>query len=130
MLYGICFLWKETDLESVINNQQLGIMADNKKFMEMIHRSEIPVLVDFYTTWCTPCKFVTPMLHEVAHEFEDKIKVIKIDVDTHQQIAIQFGISSVPTLVLFFNRSEIWRQSGVATKSAIVAQVQKILATA
>jgi thioredoxin 1 len=105
-------------------------MADKKKFIELISKSETPVLIDFYATWCTPCKMVTPILHDVAHEFEDKVKIYKIDVDTNQQIAIKYGISSVPTLVLFFNGTIAWRQSGVATKSVIVSQINKILAPA
>jgi thioredoxin 1 len=103
-------------------------MAEKKKFIELINQSDMPVLVDFYAVWCAPCKMVTPILHDVAQDFEDRIKVIKIDVDRNQQIAIKYGISSVPTLALFFNGSIMWRQSGVAAKSVIINQINKVLA--
>jgi thioredoxin 1 len=84
-----------------------------------IINSEIPVLVDFYAEWCGPCKVQSPILKEIATEMGDKIKVIKIDVDKNQQIAAQYNIQGVPTLMLFKNGNTLWRQSGVSSKDEL-----------
>lgn len=83
-----------------------------ENFNELIN-SPIPVLVDFFATWCGPCKMMKPILEEVKRMKEDKVRIIKIDVDTHNQLAAQYQIQSVPTLMIFKNGEMVWRQSGV-----------------
>lgn len=89
------------------------------KFNELIN-SEVPVLVDFYATWCGPCKTMAPILDEVAKQVQGKAKVIKVDVDKNQQAAAAYQVRGVPTLILFKNGQQIWRQSGVVSANELV----------
>lgn len=88
------------------------------KFDSLIHDIR-PVVVDFHALWCSPCKIQSPILKEVANELGDRIKVIKIDVDQNSEIAGRYNIQSVPTLVMFKNGKQIWRQSGVVSKNQL-----------
>ena len=78
-----------------------------------IIQSDKPVLVDFYATWCGPCKMMTPILHEVKAAMGDKITIIKIDVDKNPEVSNQFQVQGVPTLIIFRQGQLKWRQSGV-----------------
>jgi len=75
-------------------------------FESEVLKSETPVVVDFFATWCGPCKLIAPMLDQLAGEFEGTAKIVKLDVDQAKEIAIQYGVKSVPTLV-FFKDGEI-----------------------
>jgi thioredoxin 1 len=88
------------------------------KFDSIIHDIR-PVVVDFHALWCSPCKMQSPILKEVANELGDRIKVIKIDVDQNREIASRYNIQSVPTLIMFKNGKQIWRQSGVVSKNQL-----------
>ena len=85
-----------------------------------IIKSEKPVLVDFFATWCGPCKMLGPILKEVKDSLGDRISIIKIDVDKNQQIAAQYQVRGVPTMILFQDSKQLWRQSGVLTKEDII----------
>ena len=89
------------------------------KFNELIN-SDMPVLVDFYATWCGPCKTMSPILDEVAKQVQGKAKVIKVDVDKNQQAAAAYQVRGVPTLILFKNGKQIWKQSGVVPANELV----------
>ena len=89
--------------------------------------SEIPVLVDFYADWCGPCKMLAPILKQVKEELGDTLKIIKIDVDKNQSLASKYQVRGVPTMVLFKNGEQVWRQSGVLQKNDIVGVVQSHL---
>ncbi|ALM07786.1 thioredoxin [Sediminicola sp. YIK13] len=89
-----------------------------------IINSEIPVLVDFYADWCGPCKMLAPILKQVKDELGDAIKVIKIDVDKNQALAGKFQVRGVPTMILFKNGNQLWRQSGVLQKNELLATIK------
>jgi thioredoxin 1 len=86
---------------------------------ESIINSNEPVLVDFFAEWCGPCKAQSPILKEIALELGEKIRVIKIDVDKNPEIARKFHIQGVPTLMIFKKGQQIFRQSGMMSKSQI-----------
>ena len=84
-------------------------------FSEII-KGETLVLVDFFADWCGPCKSLAPILKDVKSDLGDSIKVIKIDVDKNQALATQYQVRGVPTMILFKNGKQVWRQSGVVPK--------------
>lgn len=84
-----------------------------------IINSDKPVLVDFFATWCGPCKTLAPILEDVATELGDTARIIKIDVDQNPNVAAQYQIRGVPTLILFKNGKILWQQSGVVPGNQI-----------
>ncbi len=95
-----------------------------KSKFETIINSEVPVLVDFFATWCGPCKALAPILESVKRELGDTIKIVKIDVDKNESIAAKYQVRGVPTLLLFRNGKQVWRQSGVLQKDALIAVIE------
>ncbi len=91
----------------------------DETFDDLIH-SEKPVLVDFYATWCGPCQMLGPILKEVKDKLGDRVAIIKIDVDKNQAVASHYRVKGVPTMMLFQNGKQLWRQSGVLSKMEIV----------
>jgi thioredoxin 1 len=90
-----------------------------------IINSNLPVLVDFYADWCGPCKMLAPILKEVKHELKDSIKIVKIDVDKNSAIASKYQVRGVPTMLLFKNGNQLWRQSGVLQKNDIISIIKQ-----
>lgn len=95
-------------------------------FKEIIS-SEIPILVDFSADWCGPCKMLAPILKQVKDELGDAIKIIKIDVDKNQPLAAKYQVRGVPTMVLFKQGKQLWRQSGVLQKQEIVSKINSFI---
>ncbi|AXT51067.1 thioredoxin [Aquimarina sp. BL5] len=85
--------------------------------------SETPVLVDFYADWCGPCKMLGPILKEVKEELGTAIKIVKIDVDKNQPLAAKYQVRGVPTMLLFKEGKQLWRQSGVLQKHDIIGVI-------
>ncbi len=92
------------------------------KFNELISKDQ-PVLVDFYADWCGPCQMMAPVLKEVAQEMGDKVKIIKIDVDKNQPIAQQFGVRSIPNIILFKSGQVVANKAGVLTKRDLISLI-------
>lgn len=81
----------------------LEVNLTNENFEEEVLKSEKPVLVDFWATWCGPCKMIAPVVSGIAEEYEGKVKVGKVNVDDEKELAVKYQISSIPTLMLFKN---------------------------
>lgn len=99
-------------------------MAKGKSFSEII-KGDQPVLVDFYATWCGPCKMMQPILTETAGKVGGKAKIIKIDVDKNPMAANRFQVKSVPTLILFQKGKVVWRKAGVVQSHQLVDIINK-----
>jgi thioredoxin 1 len=91
-----------------------------KASFQDIIQSEKPVLIDFFATWCGPCQYQAPILEEVASEMGEGARILKIDVDRNQAVAAQYGVRSVPTLMIFKGGEVIWREAGVKEKEQLV----------
>lgn len=89
-------------------------------------KSDIPVLVDFWAAWCGPCKMIAPIVEELAGEFEGKVKVGKLDVDENQQVAIKYGVRSIPTVLLLKNGEVKETVIGAVPKSVFVEKINKL----
>lgn len=99
-----------------------------EKFEELVN-SEVPVLVDYYATWCGPCKMMHPVLDELKQRLGERVKIVKIDVDvpSNRQSVYAYQIQSVPTLMLFRNGRMLWRQSGVVGVDQLQETVEKYM---
>ncbi|CEM63209.1 thioredoxin [Treponema phagedenis] len=100
----------------------LHLTKDN--FNETLN-TDVPVLVDFFAQWCGPCKMLGPVIEEVGKEIGNKGVIAKIDVDKQQDLAAQYGVASIPTIVVFKNGKEVDRSVGFIDKSKIVSLIEK-----
>ena len=100
------------------------IVLTNQNFESEVMQSDIPVLVDFWAVWCGPCKMLAPIVAEIAQEYEGKVKVGKVNVDDEPALAGRFGISSIPTLILFKNGQQAAVSVGVRPKEELVRMLQ------
>jgi thioredoxin 1 len=91
---------------------------------EQIIQSDTPVLVDFFATWCGPCKAMMPSLDQLKTEMGDSIRIVKIDVDKNTDLAVAQKVMGVPTLALFKNGKELWRQAGAMSAPALKAVIE------
>lgn len=96
------------------------ITITKENYEEEVIKSPVPVLLDFWATWCGPCRMLSPIVDEIANEVEGKAKVGKINVDEQPELAQQFGIMSIPTLVFMKNGEITAREVGVRSKQAIL----------
>lgn len=95
-------------------------------FKEIINGDQ-PVLVDFYATWCGPCKVMSPTIEALGKELDGQARVLKIDVDKNDAVASMYRIQSVPTLIIFKKGEVMWRASGVMDKGVLLEQLKKYM---
>jgi thioredoxin 1 len=96
-------------------------------FENEVLKSDIPVLVDFWATWCAPCRLIAPHVEAIAKEYDGKVKVGKIDVDNNQNVARLLGIRSIPTLMIFKDGQVVGNIVGAVPKNKIVEHLQSVL---
>lgn len=96
-------------------------------FEEEVLKDDKLVVVDFWATWCGPCKMIAPLLEDIATEYSDTVKITKVDVDSNNTVAAKFGIMSIPSLIFFKNGEEIDRVIGAIPKSQLESRVNKAL---
>jgi len=95
-------------------------------FDEAVHNSDEPVLVDFWAPWCGPCKMMVPILQEIADEYAGKAKICKLNTDDARDSAIEFGISAIPTIILFKDGQVQTKWVGLTSKKDLVAAIDKL----
>ncbi len=97
-----------------------------QEFESEVLRSEQPVLVDFYATWCAPCKMLSPVLDKLASEFAGRVKIVKVNVEEEMSLAMRYGISGVPTLILFKGGVIVDTMVGLLPPLALKAKLEQV----
>ncbi|MBL8039960.1 MAG: thioredoxin [Chthonomonas sp.] len=103
------------------------LAVSSSEFEERVLKSDVPVLVDFWATWCGPCKAIGPFIEELANEYEGKARVFKVDVDSNQDIAERYSVMSIPALLVFKNGQVVDQMIGAGPKETISGLIQRNL---
>lgn len=105
----------------------MAILVNDSNFEEIVLKAKLPVLVDFWAEWCGPCKIMLPIVEEVSTEYEGKLIVTKVDVDSSPATAAKFGIRNIPTILFFKNGEVVDKQVGAAPKTSLAQKIQAVL---
>ena len=104
-----------------------ALEVTDDSFSNEVLNSELPVLVDFWAEWCGPCKMVSPIVEELSNEYNGKVKVAKLDVDSNPQTATNYGIRGIPTLLMFKDGAAVDQIVGAVPKTQIAERLDKII---
>jgi thioredoxin 1 len=107
-------------MENVIN-------LDVSNFNEEIKNSNLPVVVDFWATWCGPCRKLSPVIDEIAQEYSGKVKFAKFNIEDSVEIAKEYSISGIPCLLIFKDGETVERMTGIMPKSTIISNIEKYI---
>lgn len=100
------------------------IEVTEKNFDEVVEKSEMPVLVDFWAPWCGPCKALAPTLNKIVKEFEGRVKIVKINIDESPELASKFSVMSIPTLILYIDGQVKDQSVGLVNKSQLSKKIE------
>lgn len=103
------------------------IHLTDANFTEEIKNSDVPVVVDFWAAWCGPCRMIAPIIDELASEYDGKAKIAKVDVDNNQQVAMQYGIRSIPTILMFKGGEQVETIVGAVPKEQIQNKLNALM---
>ena len=105
----------------------MAFQITDASFDEVVLKSDKPVLVDFWATWCGPCRMLGPVIEELATEYEGRVVVGKVDVDNNQEFAAKYGVRNIPTVLVFKDGEVVGRQVGVAAKKTYTDALDSLL---
>jgi len=103
--------------------KNMAKIVSEMEFENEVIKSEVPVVVDFFATWCGPCKMISPILDQLSDEFANQAKIVKVDVDQAKEMAINYNVKSVPTLIVFKNGEVVDKIVGALPKSEIKSKI-------
>ncbi len=103
------------------------VEANEESFEAEVIKADGPVLVDFSATWCGPCKKLEPLVHEIANDYDGRLKVVRVDIDNAQGVAVKYAVMSVPTLILFRDGQVQGQLNGLVAKRVIADKVDTVL---
>ncbi|MDT7898767.1 MAG: hypothetical protein OXFUSZZB_000745 [Candidatus Fervidibacter sp.] len=101
--------------------------VDSTNFKREVLESDIPVMVDFWAEWCVPCRMIAPIVERLAQRYAGRLKVVKLDVDANQDLAIEYQVMSIPTLLFFKNGQPVDRIIGAVGEQAIIQKIEELL---
>ena len=104
----------------------MALQVTDANFEELVNSGK-PMVLDFWAEWCGPCRMVGPVVEELAHEYEGKVVVGKVDVDNNDEITSKFGIRNIPTILFFKNGEVVDKQVGATQKSVLAEKIEKLL---
>jgi thioredoxin 1 len=110
-----------------IGNMSSAIPVTDDSFQDDVLSSDVPVLVDFWAPWCGPCRMVGPVVDEIAQQYEGKVKVVKLNTDENPGTASQYGIRSIPTLMIFKDGQKVDTVVGAVPKTTLASTLEKYL---
>jgi len=105
----------------------MAVKKQFSSFQELLSSSDVPVLVDFYATWCGPCQMMAPILEQVKAQMKERLQIVKIDSDKYPELASQYNIEALPTLVLFKNGQPVDRIEGVRQAPQLIQYLESFL---
>jgi thioredoxin 1 len=101
--------------------------VDSTNFKREVLESDLPVMVDFWAEWCVPCRMIAPIVERLAQRYAGRLKVVKLDVDANQDLAIEYQVMSIPTLLFFKNGQPVDRIIGAVGEQAIIQKIEELL---